>query len=298
MATETADTTPTLLTLAEDAVRLSPLGAVEDAATAARHLVAYLLGLVVPGATQTTGYLGGSGAYSDGKHHGVDLAAPLGSPILAPLPGTIVKGPAGYDGPSTLGNGIYERLADGTVLVFGHTLSGPAVPVGTPVAIGQQIGSVGSSGNSTGPHVHFQVLPPGVTNPLADVDPLAWLRAHLPGVPRPPVLAPVPTRPASPVTPAPPLAGQGQGQGQTDDPGAVLPAGAQLQPEAGDAPLGTATLGQLGPFGPLTVDLGWVLRLFLTMVAIGIIVYGVMKLADVDRAVAQVARAVVTKGMG
>jgi murein DD-endopeptidase MepM/ murein hydrolase activator NlpD len=273
-------TRPTFATLATDAYNLSPLSTVEDAFSLIKHLWA----LVVPRVQAiTTAYKGASKAYADGLHHGVDLAAPLGAPILAPMPGTIVQGPPGFNGPNALGNGIYERLDDGTLLVFGHTIAGPSVPVGTRVAAAQQIGSVGSSGNSTGPHVHFQVLPAGVTNPLRDVDPLAWLKSHspgwqfppLPGLPTWPTPAPVPTPPSSPQpnpTPAP-------GPAPVDPTPAPAPAdGTHGEPPA--LPQYTATLGNLGPF-VLKVDLTWWLRLLLTLVAIWLIVYGLMKLADV-----------------
>jgi murein DD-endopeptidase MepM/ murein hydrolase activator NlpD len=288
MATASAGTTPSAATLFADAVQLSPLGAVADAGTLAKDVIAYLAKLVTPGwQTITTAYLHASAAYSDGKHHGVDLAAPLGSPIRAPLGGIIVGPLPGYNGPAALGNGIYERLDDGTILVFGHTVAGPSVPVGTRVQAGQQIGTVGSSGNSTGPHVHFQVLPPGILDPLKDVDPLAWLKAHLAGVPVPTIpLPPLPGLPGPQPAPQP-----GPGHNPAPQPQPTQPGQAPAAPA-----WPTADLGHVGPF-PVEVDLSWLLRLALTVVALLLIVYGVFKLADVEGTVTTVAAEVVKKAV-
>jgi murein DD-endopeptidase MepM/ murein hydrolase activator NlpD len=275
---------PTLATLATDAVRLSPVGTVADAATLAANAWQYLLNLITSAGRITNGYLGPSRAYADGKHHGVDIGAPAGSPIRAPVPLTLVAGPPGYDGPNTLGHGIYGRTDDGHLLVFGHALKGPSLPLGTKANAGQVIGQVGSSGNSTGPHIHLQVLPPGVTNPLKDVDPLEWLRTRLPplpGVPLPPLPPPFPQPGGKegPGAPAPSQPAPAPGQPQT--PGQVGAEGPPL-------PTLEATLASVGPW-EWRVDLSWLLRLALTVFALLLILYGVFKLADVEGA----ARAIV-----
>jgi murein DD-endopeptidase MepM/ murein hydrolase activator NlpD len=86
-------------------------------------------------------------------HAGVDIAAPAGSPIIAPAAGTVSR--AGRHG----GYGNYVRLDHGSAhsTAYGH-LSGISVSPGQTVRPGQVIGWVGSSGLATGPHLHFEVL--------------------------------------------------------------------------------------------------------------------------------------------
>lgn len=85
-------------------------------------------------------------------HAGFDLAAPTGTPVAAAAAGTVVHaGPAG-----TYGNLVTVRHADGFETRYAH-LSAVDVAVGDPVAPGQEIGKVGSTGYSTGPHLHFEV---------------------------------------------------------------------------------------------------------------------------------------------
>ena len=85
-------------------------------------------------------------------HNGVDLAAPNGSPILAAYDGTVVA--ASYS--STMGNYIMLDHGDGLYTIYMHA-SALAVSKGQEVSKGDRIGSVGSTGRSTGPHLHFSV---------------------------------------------------------------------------------------------------------------------------------------------
>ncbi|MFD6175534.1 MULTISPECIES: M23 family metallopeptidase [unclassified Isoptericola] len=108
-------------------------------------------------------------------HAGVDLAAPAGTPVLATATGRVT-----YAGTSSgLGNHIIvEHHVDGQEMasVYGHLRDGGIhVRAGDVVAAGQRIGDVGSTGNSTGPHLHFEIRPGGATG--AAVDPDAWLAA-------------------------------------------------------------------------------------------------------------------------
>ncbi len=102
-----------------------------------------------------------------GAHHnGVDIANKIGTPVYAVTDGVVLEsGPAaGY------GQWIRVRQDDGTTGVFGH-VDKSFVRKGQRVTAGQQIGTVGNRGNSTGPHLHYEVW-----NASGDpVNPHAWL---------------------------------------------------------------------------------------------------------------------------
>ena len=85
-------------------------------------------------------------------HNGVDMAAPSGSPILAAYDGEVIA--ASYS--PTMGNYIMIDHGDGLITIYMHA-SSVSVSPGTMVARGEQIGCVGSTGRSTGPHLHFSV---------------------------------------------------------------------------------------------------------------------------------------------
>ena len=85
-------------------------------------------------------------------HNGVDMAAPSGSPILAAYDGEVIA--ASYS--PTMGNYIMIDHGDGLITIYMHA-SSVSVSEGTMVARGEQIGCVGSTGRSTGPHLHFSV---------------------------------------------------------------------------------------------------------------------------------------------
>lgn len=89
-------------------------------------------------------------------HTGLDFAAPTGSPIFAVANGTITS--TGYDG--AYGNKTVLTLDDGTEIWFCHQ-SAVDVSVGATVHAGELIGRVGSTGNTTGPHLHLEVRPGG-----------------------------------------------------------------------------------------------------------------------------------------
>lgn len=96
-----------------------------------------------------------SGLWSS-THTGQDLSAPVGTPIVAIANGTITE--TGYDG--SYGNKTVLTLEDGTEIWFCHQ-SSIGVEPGDRVTQGDQIGEVGSTGNSTGPHLHIEVRPGG-----------------------------------------------------------------------------------------------------------------------------------------
>ncbi len=89
-------------------------------------------------------------------HTGIDLAAPTGT-----VTGTVAAGVityVGYDGP--YGNKVVVTHADGTETWYAH-LDTTTVELGQQVVAGQQIGTVGATGNVTGPHLHLEVRPDG-----------------------------------------------------------------------------------------------------------------------------------------
>ena len=95
-------------------------------------------------------------------HHGIDLAAPVGTPIHAPRDGRVVFSGwrRGY------GNLVEIRHEDGSLTRYGHN-SENTVRRGDRVNAGAEIAKVGSTGRSTGPHVHFEVRREGRSvNPM------------------------------------------------------------------------------------------------------------------------------------
>jgi murein DD-endopeptidase MepM/ murein hydrolase activator NlpD len=104
-------------------------------------------------------------------HPGIDLAGPYGSDVLAAHSGTVIY--AGWE--SGYGNFI-QIMHDGNIVTcYGH-LSRILVRVGEQVKTGETIGLEGSTGDSTGPHLHFEVRLGGQNG--TKVNPLTWLAAH------------------------------------------------------------------------------------------------------------------------
>ena len=100
-------------------------------------------------------------------HAGLDIAAPIGTPILAAATGVVDY--AGWsDG--GYGNMIDIRHSDGTITRYGH-LNEIYVKEGQSVSQSQSIGAMGSTGFSTGPHLHFEIRPNGGSA----IDPMAFL---------------------------------------------------------------------------------------------------------------------------
>ncbi len=85
-------------------------------------------------------------------HNGIDLAAPSGSPVLAAYNGTVVA--ADYN--SSMGNYVMINHGGGLYTIYMH-MSALYVSKGQDVTSGTKIGAVGSTGRSTGPHLHFGV---------------------------------------------------------------------------------------------------------------------------------------------
>lgn len=85
-------------------------------------------------------------------HRGVDIAAPIGTPVHAVAAGTVIKA----RGNGSAGNEIKIKHNNGVETRYLH-MHKTAVRVGDKVRSGQVIGTVGNSGNSTGPHLHFEL---------------------------------------------------------------------------------------------------------------------------------------------
>ncbi|MFI0822184.1 M23 family metallopeptidase [Streptomyces sp. NPDC021098] len=110
------------------------------------------------------------------NHSGQDFVVPTGTPVRAAHTGVVVKaGPyGGGDGPA-YGNAIVIKHDDQTYSQYAH-LSRIDVRIGQSVTTGQQIGLSGDTGNTTGPHLHFEIRT--TPNYGSAVEPLAFLRAH------------------------------------------------------------------------------------------------------------------------
>ncbi|MEU2773923.1 M23 family metallopeptidase [Streptomyces sp. NPDC007162] len=119
----------------------------------------------------STGYKTGGSLWSSGSHTGIDFHAASGTVVHAVGTGTVVS--TGWGG--AYGNQIVIKMADGMYTQYGH-LSSIGVSVGQQVTPGQQIGLSGSTGNTTGPHLHFEARTTAEYG--SDVDPVAYLRKH------------------------------------------------------------------------------------------------------------------------
>ena len=105
--------------------------------------------------------------FGDGRNHqGIDIAAPMGSPIRAVADGEVISA-----GPAS-GFGLWVRIRhdDGTITTYGHNNTN-LVSVGDRVQAGQKIATVGNRGESSGPHLHFEVESPSGEK----LDPEEWL---------------------------------------------------------------------------------------------------------------------------
>jgi len=101
-------------------------------------------------------------------HNGIDIAGPIGSPIYAAADGTVIDA-----GPAS-GFGLWVRIRhdDGTISVYGHMYDF-VVSRGERVRAGMQIARMGNRGDTTGPHLHFEIIMDG-----NHIDPQRWLALH------------------------------------------------------------------------------------------------------------------------
>ncbi|WP_089337896.1 M23 family metallopeptidase [Blastococcus mobilis] len=119
----------------------------------------------VEGARLTSGF----GARWGTLHAGIDLAAPMHTPEYAVMDGVVLEaGPA-----SGYGLAVYIQHENGDVTVYGH-MDSILVEAGQVVRAGDTIALLGNRGQSTGPHLHFEVHVGGLNG--EKIDPLPWLR--------------------------------------------------------------------------------------------------------------------------
>ncbi len=118
-------------------------------------------------------FTSGYGPRWGAEHQGIDLAAPIGTPIVAMSTGKVTF--AGWQG--GYGKKVEIKYWDGTISHYGH-MDSIDVKAGDVIAPGAKVGTVGNTGYSTGPHLHLEIHLPGASEAI---NPEPWLSAH--GVP-------------------------------------------------------------------------------------------------------------------
>lgn len=111
--------------------------------------------------------------YPGGWHKGIDMHAPVGEDVLAALGGTVIRAEDTREVEGNKGDyGIRVDIdhGDGLVTVYGH-LDDWLVDVGDIVKEGDIIGTCGNTGNSKGPHLHFEVVQDDQHQ-----DPMLWIK--------------------------------------------------------------------------------------------------------------------------
>ncbi|MFJ4435446.1 peptidoglycan DD-metalloendopeptidase family protein [Streptomyces sp. NPDC088923] len=139
--------------------------AVAEAARKERERPKFVLPVTQRG---LSAYFGQAGVNWMSQHTGIDFPVAYGTPVMAATDGTVRS-----QWNSAYGNMAILTAKDGTQTWYCH-LSSTTLPSGTAVKAGQVIAHSGNSGNSTGPHMHFEVRP----GAGAAIDPLPWLRSH------------------------------------------------------------------------------------------------------------------------
>ncbi|MCX2729938.1 M23 family metallopeptidase [Saccharopolyspora sp. NFXS83] len=113
-------------------------------------------------------FTSGFGSRWGSTHKGIDIANSIGTPIVSVSGGEVISaGPA-----SGFGQWVRVQHNDGTITVYGH-VNTIDVSVGDKVSAGEKIATIGNKGQSTGPHLHFEVIEGG-----SKINPLPWLKEH------------------------------------------------------------------------------------------------------------------------
>lgn len=151
-------TGPTGITVAQNkTTRYNATGSVNTALTTSGGKADIGVNLIRPVSGTITSRFGAKSSIRVSSHTGLDIAASTGTPIAASASGTVTF--SGYKG--SYGNMIVISHGDGVQTYYGHC-SKLYVTAGTQVSQGQTIAAVGSTGNSTGPHLHLEVRLNGV----------------------------------------------------------------------------------------------------------------------------------------
>jgi murein DD-endopeptidase MepM/ murein hydrolase activator NlpD len=151
--------------LAEVAASRAERAAAEAAAAeAAREAARPEAVLPVAGARFTSGFGGRWGTF----HYGIDLAAPMRTPEYAAMDGVVLRAGSA----SGFGLAVYVLHENGDVTVYGH-MDKILVEPGQFVEAGETIALLGNRGQSTGPHLHFEVHQGGMNGKR--IDPVPWL---------------------------------------------------------------------------------------------------------------------------
>ncbi|TFV54515.1 M23 family metallopeptidase [Geodermatophilus sp. DF01-2] len=151
--------------LAEVAASRAERAAAEAAAAeAAREAARPKAVLPVDGARLTSGYGSRWGTF----HYGIDLAAPMRTPEYAAVDGVVLRAGSA----SGFGLAVYILHENGDVTVYGH-MDEILVEPGQYVEAGETIALLGNRGQSTGPHLHFEVHKGGMNGKR--IDPIPWL---------------------------------------------------------------------------------------------------------------------------
>lgn len=149
--------------LAEVAASRAERAAAEAAAAeAAREAARPKAVFPIDGARLTSGF----GPRWGTTHRGIDLAAPMLTPEYAAVDGVVLRAGAA----TGFGLAVYVLTENGDVMVYGH-MEEITVEAGQYVEAGETVALLGNTGQSTGPHLHFEVRTPAGT----PVDPLPWM---------------------------------------------------------------------------------------------------------------------------
>lgn len=133
--------------------------------------IAWPVDTALPGVRVSDNYGRAGSVWSSGSHTGTDFPAPIGTPVRAAHAGVVrIKTDQRWAGPWL----VMVETGAGSVATWYAHMSSISVANGDVVQAGQQIGTVGSEGNSTGPHLHLELHPKGSAGPAAD--PIPWLR--------------------------------------------------------------------------------------------------------------------------
>ena len=112
------------------------------------------MGMPVDGKPISTPFGVAGKMWSSGRHEGIDVAAPVGTPVVAPCDGKVVK--VGQCWGAAFGKNSVLMKVSGGHLLFAH-MKDYKVKVGQDIKKGTLLGHVGADGNVTGPHLHMEL---------------------------------------------------------------------------------------------------------------------------------------------